>query len=217
MFEDVPELPNPAAAAPPARPAGVSNAMYARLCAATAAAAVALQGGAAGANMSHAEQLQSLTADLAAEVSAYCVAVNLHGDEWARHSGGIFQNSVYRGTHWPVQKKTYPLLGICAWFVLSAFNANTITERANSVGRLVISYLRGAIRADDASKLVISKHIHRDAHRKKRPAAYLHPDIALMMMSPPAAPAGGGVAGVVAPLLRLLNSQTTPHSIRTKL
>ena len=110
-----------------------------------------------------------------------------------------------RETHWPQLKATYPLLGVCAWLVLSAMNANVITERANSIGRLVLTHLRGRTREEDTVRLVLAYYAYRAARKAKKQRAelLLHRDMLAIQALPVVAvdvpvPVGGPVAVVVA-------------------
>jgi hypothetical protein len=185
--------PPQAGGAPLVRPPGMSDAMWAIVSAQAAPPAMALL-------RSVYDVLRDALHD---EVTNYCNQAFTDGQEWAAECGAIFESKPARGTHWPKLRKRYPLLAVCAWFVLSAMNSNVITERANSIGRLVLTHLRGHARPADTVRLVLSYYANRAARKARQNANYVHRDIVLLGAAGGAGgpgPAPGGALAAAAAL-----------------
>jgi len=185
LVEDPVEPSLPTVAAPQssdtARPAGVSDAMWDIIRAAQLSAQAAPEPQPARAR-------DILRRALNAEIREYCLLVSTSGKAWQTSCGPIFAQNKARGTHWPRLKATFPLLAVCAWLILPAMNANVITERANSIGRLVLSHLRGHARAEDTTRLVLAYYSRRASKKAKQRRADLHRDLLLLQ-------GGGGDSG----------------------
>ena len=96
----------------PARPPGISDAMWALL---GPALALVQQGPPPQQNVD-----DTIRAALHAELTAYCVQVFNEGQTWAATCGAIFESTPAREMHWPNLRSRFPLLAVCAWFVLPA-------------------------------------------------------------------------------------------------
>jgi hypothetical protein len=140
--------------------------------------------------------VQSLQNALRTEVEKYCLEILAKGQAWAASCGSIFEESKYREIHWPQKlQANFPLLAVCAWLILAAFNANTMTERANSIGRLVLEHLRAGMSDSNTSDLVLAYYNYRKTRKQKSRSKNALRDILALNAGAGVQVAGVGVVG----------------------